>query len=260
MYGIKSPSRMAPATEAASNEVLIVAHGAPSDPEPQEVALKELADRVAKLLPNWHVRSATLAAPGALDRALDGMTAPHVYPFFMAEGWFTGTHLPARLLSAGASGVHLSAPFGSDTALADLVLDTALSAAATAGFPPSQTNLLVAAHGGKRSGASAEATYALVREIEDRGEFCTVAAGFLEQEPFVTTVAHDLCGISDANKKHVVCLPVFALRAGHVVQDIPKALSQAGFDGLLLPHIGDHGRVPEMIAAALKRASVTQVA
>ncbi|MFK5997071.1 MAG: CbiX/SirB N-terminal domain-containing protein [Rhodobacterales bacterium] len=251
---------MAPATEAASNQVLIVAHGAPSDPAPQEAALEELAGRVAKLLPNWHVRSATLAAPGALDRALGGLHAPHVYPFFMAEGWFTATHLPARLLSAGATDAHLAAPFGSDTALADLVLDTALSAAASAGFTPSETNLLIAAHGGKRSGASAEATYALVREIEKRAEFCTVAAGFLEQAPYVTPVARNLCAMAGASARHAVCLPVFALRAGHVAEDVPLALSEAGFDGLLLPHIGEHGSVPAMIAAALKRASISQVA
>jgi len=52
-----------------------------------------------------------------------------------------------------------------------------------------------------------------------------------------------------------VCLPFFALRAGHVSQDVPQALAQAGFRGPLLAPIGEHAGVPRVIAAGLSRAA-----
>ena len=68
---------------------LIVAHGQPSDPAPAEAALAALAARVQAHLPARSVGSATLAAPGALETALNRL-APGgaVYPFFMADGIF----------------------------------------------------------------------------------------------------------------------------------------------------------------------------
>ena len=49
---------------------IIVSHGQPSDPDPAEAELARFAGRVAEALPGWHVGSATLAKPGALDTAL----------------------------------------------------------------------------------------------------------------------------------------------------------------------------------------------
>ncbi|MEH6750754.1 MAG: cobalamin biosynthesis protein CbiX, partial [Paracoccaceae bacterium] len=85
-------------------DALIVAHGAPADPAPQEEVLQALAAATAPHLPaGWRVRGATLAADGALEAALHGLTDPLIYPFFMAEGFITGTLLPRRLTEAGAT-------------------------------------------------------------------------------------------------------------------------------------------------------------
>ena len=53
---------------------------------------------------------------------------------------------------------------------------------------------------------------------------------------------------------NLICLPFFALRAGHVENDIPEALADAGFTGPLLPAIGEHPCVPKLIAASLAHA------
>lgn len=47
---------------------IITAHGQPSDPAPQERALAELADAVASLMPEWDIRSATLAMSDRLEQ------------------------------------------------------------------------------------------------------------------------------------------------------------------------------------------------
>ena len=226
-------------------DALIVAHGAPADPAPQESVLQALAAATAPHLPaGWRIRGATLAAEGALDSALDGLTNPLIYPFFMAEGFFTGTLLPRRLKEAGATGATQTAPFGIDPALPALMARVALAAA---NGTAAQTNLLIAAHGSKVSRTSADSTHAMVASLGPLTGFNRILAGFVEEAPFLADQARDL--------GHGICLPFFALEAGHVVGDIPDAMEEAGFQGPILPPIGQHPDVPALIAAALIRAA-----
>jgi sirohydrochlorin ferrochelatase len=219
--------------DAKMTEAILVAHGSPADPVPQEAAMQALAVRVAMWLPGWHLRGATMAMPGALETALDAMTAPLIYPFFMAEGWFTRTNLPRRLAAAGRDLVQLP-PFGTDPDLPALM-------AAAAGPGP----LLIAAHGSKVSKTSSETTYRMVASLAALG-LGPIHAGFVEEAPFLVDVARDM--------GKGTCLPFFALRAGHVAEDVPQALAEAGFNGTLLPPIGEDPGVARLIAAALARA------
>ena len=82
-------------------KVLIVAHGQPGDPEPQQQAVETLAARIAPHLPQAQVGGATLAMPGALNIATADTL---IYPMFMASGWFTRSELPRRLALAGFDG------------------------------------------------------------------------------------------------------------------------------------------------------------
>ncbi|MDP4034575.1 MAG: CbiX/SirB N-terminal domain-containing protein [Pseudorhodobacter sp.] len=225
---------------------LIVAHGAPADPAPQQTAVEALAALVAAQLPGWRVAGATLAAPGALEAALAAHPQALIYPFFMAEGWFTRTTLPRRLAAAGAAGLRQLPAFGSDAGITDLMQQVALDGARAAGLPPGQTTLLIAAHGSQVSRASANITRALATQLATRGSFAAVTVGFLEEAPFLADAA---LGLGPA-----LCLPFFALRAGHVASDVPAALAQAGFAGPLLPAIGEHRAAATLIAGALRRA------
>lgn len=225
---------------------LIVAHGSPAEPEPQEARLRALAAAVGALLPGWRVAGATLAAEGALEAALDGMRAPVVYPFFMAQGWFTNTNLPRRLAAAGAADARQVAPFGADPDLPGLMARVAAEAAEAAGITPARATLLLAAHGSQVSRRSADTTHTMARALAARTSFARVTVGFVEEAPFLAEAAR---GIGPG-----VCLPFFALRAGHVEDDVPQALAEAGFEGPLLPAIGEHPAVAGLIAQALLRA------
>jgi len=222
-----------------THHAILVAHGSPADPFPQEAAMKALAVRVAMWLPGWKIRGATLAQEGALEAAVAQLHAPFIYPFFMAEGWFTRTNLPRRLVAAGGGNLVQLAPFGTDPALISLM-------AAAAQGPVSSHGILIAAHGSKVSKTSSETTYEMANSLKKLG-FSLVQAGFVEEAPFLADVARDM--------PKAVCLPFFALRAGHVVQDIPEALESAGFTGQILPPIGEDARVAQLIAAALTRAA-----
>lgn len=231
-----------PDTQAA----VIVAHGAPADPEPQEAILRDLAARVAAELPGWQVRGATLARDGALEAALAGLAAPLVYPLFIAEGWFTRSLLPRRLAAAGAREARQLPPFGVDPALPALMASAAAAGAARAGIDRAGAALLIAAHGARTPGTGSASTLAMVDALAPLAGFARVLPGFVEEEPTVEQAARAA--------RHGVCLPFFVLSAGHVTDDLPAALAAAGFEGPLLAPIGAHPGVPGLIAAALRRA------
>lgn len=226
--------------------ILLVAHGSPADPLPQEVALAELAARVAALCPGRKLRSATLAQPGALVAAVaDCGPDTLIYPFFMAKGWFTGVELTRRLAATAHPDLRRLEPFGTDPGLPALMVEAAECGARAAGFALAETSLLIAAHGSRTSKRSAASTWAMAEEMRIRAGFARVAVGFVEEAPFLAEAAR---GLGQA-----VCLPFFALRAGHVEGDLPEALREANFEGPLLPPIGEHPAAATLIAQAIAR-------
>ncbi|MGN7868235.1 CbiX/SirB N-terminal domain-containing protein [Paracoccus sp. 22332] len=223
-------------------KAVIVSHGQPGDPGPQQRAVEDLAARVAACDPGCAVAGATLAMPGALAAVADDDSL--IYPMFMAEGWFTRTELPRRLAQAGAGATLVLRPFGTDPALPGLIVSQARAAAATQGWSSQDTVLLLTAHGSQRSQASFTITTALAETVAPH--FARVVTGFVEQEPFIADAARGLA--------RAVSLPLFALRADHVLDDLPAALDQAGFTGPRLPPIGLAPEVPGLIAASLRAA------
>lgn len=242
-----------PFSAAGDRAAVIVAHGQPSDPDPAAADLAALARQVAAHLPGWDLRSATLAQDGALDAAVAGLRAPLIYPFFMSDGWFTRTMIPARLTAAGADGARILPPFGLDRAVTALCARILRSAADRAGYDPAETEVLVAVHGSSKSTASQQVAEALVDDLTATLGMAAVTAAYIEQPPRIAEVARRMGARS-------LCLPFFAARLGHVEGDIPEALAEAGFQGVLLDPMGVHPDVPALIAAALTAALTAQEA
>jgi sirohydrochlorin ferrochelatase len=222
---------------------LIVTHGQPSDPRPAAAELAMLAAKVASHLPGWRVGSATLAEAGALSDAITALgPAGVVFPLFMACGWFTGTHLPDRLRSAGGAAWRVTLPFGCAPAIQDLTVALAMAATDT----PHETDLILAAHGSGRSPAPSIIAQAVAARIAREGGFRRVQAAFIDQSPRIA----DRRGFG----KSALCLPFFAAKGGHVTDDLPVALAESGFQGRLLPAVGLDVRVPALIAAVIRQA------
>jgi sirohydrochlorin ferrochelatase len=184
--------------------------------------------------------------PGSLEAAVSDLHSPLVYPFFMADGYFTGRVLPERLAQR-APGAQILTPFGSDPALASLMIRCALDGARDADLDPRGTALLIAAHGSKISGSSKNTALAMAKLLASQTPFRRVNIGFIEEKPYLAAAAR---GLGPA-----ICIPFFALKAGHVEDDVPGALAEAGFNGPVLPNIGEHAAVPRLISAALSRAT-----
>ena len=222
---------------------VLVSHGQPSDPEPAARALAALGVKVAEYLPGWTVTTATLAEPGALAAATHAATG-RAFPLFMAGGWFTRTHLPARLAEAGAGGWQVLEPFGCDPALHSLAVGVVQAAITARGWDPARTRLLFAAHGSFKSPVPSAIATLIARRIAADLGLQDAAAAFIDQTP---QLMH-----ATGYGAQTLCLPFFAAEGGHVTEDIPAALTAAGFAGDLLPPLGLAPGVPALIAAAIR--------
>ncbi|EPX87069.1 CbiX/SirB N-terminal domain-containing protein [Salipiger mucosus] len=226
---------------------LLVAHGSPSDPEPQEVALAALAARVQDARPGWRIGSATLAADGSFDAAVTRLGRPLIYPFFMARGYFTGKVLTER---AAPLGLSVLEPFGVSPELEVQAAEALRRVLHERGWAAGDTQLLVAAHGSAVSRTSASAARAFAEALQARLGFAGARSGYVEEQPWLRDAAQ---GLGQA-----ICLPHFALRAGHMIEDVPEALEEAGFAGPVLPPFIDWPETPGIIAAALARLTEPQ--
>ena len=217
-----------------TKHALIVAHGQPSDPRPAGAALEALAAKVAALMPGWSVGAATLAEEGSVARAVAGRAGGVVFPMFMAGGWFTRVQIPKRLEEAGAVGWTVLEPFGCDPVVHDLCVTLVREAGAP--------RVILAAHGSFKSPAPSDIAFHVAERIAAEAGVAA-EAGFIDQDPQLSSLPGGAG----------VCLPFFAAEGGHVSDDIPAALAQAGFTGRILPPVGLDARVPGIIAAAILR-------
>ncbi|QFT70923.1 hypothetical protein FIU93_29320 (plasmid) [Labrenzia sp. THAF35] len=246
MSGTRSPFRKERAIEA-----ILVSHGQPSHPQAGEAYLRALAQQVREFLPGWSIRSATLAAPGALERAL-GLAGPEplVFPVFMAEGWFTQTALTGRLKGTGARqlpalGIHPELP--------RLTAHFLEMTAERTHWNASGYELLLAAHGSATCRSTAQSTVRFAAGLAEWLPERPIRLGFLEEAPFLEQTATS-CGM------RTVLFPLFAGNGHHVTQDIPEALDKAGFEGLRLAPLIEAPFVPKLIACALESANRKELA
>ncbi len=239
MSGTKSAFPTAPATKAA----IIVSHGQPSQPDRAEASLAQLALKVASVLPDWQITSATMAAKGTLERRLEQLPKAHLFPLFMADGWFTGTALPQRLIRQTT----VLAPLGLDPRLPEMAAKVLRDEIAQRGWDMATTDILVAGHGGLNSRNPAKATQRFAAELQAILPLQSIRAGFVEEAPKLDDVAGSM-------GRQSLCLPFFAAKGLHVRQDIPEMLQQGGFQGDLLDPVGLAAEIPALIARALKDA------
>lgn len=231
--------------DAKAPQALIVSHGQPSDPDPAEAALAERAAKVQALLPDTLITSATLAAPGSLEKALAMLpSGAFVYPMFMADGWFVKVALAKRLKGHD---LQVLAPFGLDANLPALAAQALLRAVKDADWPTDKTKILLAAHGYAHGNAAADSAYLFAGRLARALAGMEVTVGFIEQEPYLAAVAEPL-------EQPSLCLPFFAMKGEHVRDDIPEALLKAGFSGPVLPALSQCEGATDLIARTLRTA------
>ncbi|WP_293573709.1 sirohydrochlorin chelatase [Phaeobacter sp.] len=238
----------ASATHSPDRPVAVItSHGQPSDPAPQEAALAAVAAAVAPLLPDWQVKSATLSTPGLLEETVEAGAV--VYPFFMANGWFTANVLPKRLSDVACT---ITPPFGLDPDLPALACEALREACDSRGWTLEQTRVLLAAHGSARGPKAAEAAEAFADLMRATVPGIDLRTGYVEEDPRIADTARDIEQAQPTQNS--LCLPFFAQAGEHVRDDIPEALEEAAYTGDTLPVLGALPAVPALIAKAICRA------
>ncbi|MGR3636270.1 MAG: sirohydrochlorin chelatase [Shimia sp.] len=226
-------------------QALIVAHGQPSDPEPPELWLADFAAQVAALLPDWTIRSATIAKPETLEnQALHLSDDAVVFPMFMADGWFVGRVLPRRLKGHN---LRILPPLGFHAELPPLAAALIQDHLSAQDWAESETHLLLAGHGSAKGDKAALSTRNFAGSLAELLPEIDIVQGLIEESPFIFDAARDL-------GDRAMCLPFFALEGGHCKFDIPQALDAAGFTGLRLPPLGHAAALPALVAQALKES------
>ncbi len=227
MFLTRSPFPMAPAID---RDILVVTHGAPSVPIVQEIAVRDLACRLNTLMPDARVRGASLAAKGALARAVDGLKNPILCPWFMSDGWFVGTHLPKRLRAAGLARWEATPPLGLMPGMGRLLRDRVQARLVATGWQAEDTTVIFAAHGSPSSDRPRRATQAAAKALARHMPLKSIRPCYVDEPPAIRDAARV--------EGPAIVLPFFAARASHVTQDLPAELEAAGFTGPVLDPVG----------------------
>src|SRR5437762_11890671 len=146
-----------------------------------------------------------------------------VVPNFISEGYFTQTIIPRELGLNGAVTTRANGqtwiycePVGNNPLVTKLLLARAHEIAPD--VEPSETALLIVAHGTELNDNSAIAAKREAERIRARGEFATVGNAYMEESPL--SAEWDVL----TSAPNVIVVPFFIADGLHSYEDIPKLL------------------------------------
>ena len=146
-----------------------------------------------------------------------------VVPNFISEGYFTQTVIPRELELAGPSTTRPNGqtwiycePVGNNPLVTELLLSRAHEIAPN--VEPTETALLIVAHGTELNDNSAIAAKREAELIRARGEFATVGNAYMEESPLIAEWDQL------TNVPNVIVVPFFIADGLHSYEDIPKLL------------------------------------
>jgi sirohydrochlorin cobaltochelatase len=207
--------------------LLIVAHGSTVNPDSSAPTLAHAAEiRRRKVFAEvecafWKEEPSLRDAQFLFDPA--SIREVCVVPNFISEGYFTQTVIPRELELNGATTKQANGqtwkyrqPVGNHPAMTDLLLKRAREVAP--GVDPTETSLLIVAHGTDLNENSAVAAKREAEKIRALGKFAGVLNVYMEEPPLVS----DWRKLT--NTPNVVVVPFFISDGLHSYEDIPRLL------------------------------------
>lgn len=235
--------------------VVLAAHGDRGGDAPDAI-LRSHANALTatgsyRLVTAGTLRPAELALEDALHQArASGASRIAVYPMFMADGYFTGKVLPARIAAVGlAQFCTLLAPLGLDPQLPSLMMSQALACAGGAGLQPAHTRLLVVGHGSKLGRASLRSTERVACKLRKMRRFAWVETAYLEEAPFLNAQLR-------CSDLATLVLGFFSGDGMHAAEDVPGAIAEAKADAVYAGSVGREPDIANIIDAAVRAAFV----
>lgn len=233
--------------------VVLAAHGDRAGATPNATLLAH-RDALTAISNFSAVTAGTLKGDPSLEDALaaaaaSGASRILLYPFFMADGYFTGTVVPRRIADAGLAGrIQILPPLGLDPLLAPLIHATAIAAGQSAGMEVSRARLLLVGHGSELGPASANATRAMLARVAALGGFSGFDAAFLEEPPFLDAQLA-------AGEAPMVVSGFFSGDGLHAGEDVPEALAATSRPAVYAGSIGTSDQIPRLILQSIEAAS-----
>jgi len=153
----------------------------------------------------------------------DAIGEVFVVPNFISEGYFTQTVIPRELELEGPITTRANGqiwiycePVGNNPLVTELLSARAREIAPNA--EPTETSLLIVAHGTELNDNSAVAAKREAERIRARGEFATVVNAYMEEPPLIAEWDQL------TNAPNVIVVPFFIADGLHSYEDIPKLL------------------------------------
>src|SRR5213595_2239292 len=207
--------------------LLIVAHGSTVNPDSSaptlahasEIRLREVFADVECAF--WKEEPSLRDAIFAFDPEF--VREVYVVPNFISEGYFTQTVIPRELELNGRITKRSSGqiwkycePAGSHASMTDLLLRRALEVAP--GIDPTETSLLIVAHGTDLNENSAAAAKREAEKIRGLGKYAAVMNVYMEEPPLVSEWR------KLTETRNVVVVPFFISDGLHSYEDIPRLI------------------------------------
>ena len=217
----------------SSNEhsaLLIVAHGSTANPDSSAPTLEHAAE-IRRRNTFADVECAFWKEEPSLRDALflfdpESILEVYVVPNFISEGYFTQTVVPRELelngrITKRSNGQlwRYCEPVGNHPLMTELLLKRARDVAPD--VDPTETSLLIVAHGTDLNENSAVAAKREVEKIRSLGKYAAVLNVYMEQEPLVSDWR------KLAKTRNVVVVPFLISDGLHSYEDIPVLLGIA---------------------------------
>src|SRR5882757_6238523 len=211
----------------ADTALLIVGHGSTVNPDSSAPTLAHAAEiRRRKVFADvgcafWKEEPSLRDALFLFDP--ESIREVYVVPNFISEGYFTQTVVPRELelngeITQRSSGQiwRYCEPVGNHPLMTELLLNRARSVAPD--VDPTETSLLIVAHGTDLNENSAVAAKREVEKIRALGKYAAVLNVYMEEAPLVS----DWRKLTET--PNVIVVPFFISDGLHSYEDIPRLL------------------------------------
>ena len=214
-------------TNEQDSALLIVGHGSTVNPDSSGPTLAHAAEiRRRKIFADvecafWKEEPSLRDAIFLFDP--ESIREVYVVPNFISEGYFTQTVVPRELELNGGITKRTNGqvwkycePVGNHSMMTELLLKRASEVAR--GVDPTETSLLIVAHGTDLNENSAVAAKREAERIRALGKYATVLNVYMEEPPLVSDWR------KSTETPNVVVVPFFISDGLHSYEDIPRLL------------------------------------
>lgn len=209
--------------------LVLAAHGSNASPQ-VNAHVQMLADRLsvtqrfAQVLPAFHQGEPHFSQ--VLDQLPPGRVL--VLPYMTSHGYYCDEVLPRELRKNARfdySSVRILPPIGASARIRELISRRVQHLIDANNLQGKSVAILLVGHGTRRNAQSKATTYRIVDDLKTQYPNNEVRAAFIDDDPSLEHAVAELPGSG------LVAIPFFMGSGPHVVEEIPRQLGIAGYNG-----------------------------